>query len=221
MNPEDSLNSWRQIRASLAAYDPVALASRLREVLAPLKAGDFSKPALQPRIEEVKQLLWSELGPWYNLSGLSLGNASLGGYCWCHSFFNQAPVPTRDVDENIELMLEALERIQEYLDALDAVFEATRGELAAAAGNAKRRARALADGLVETVEVTARMTGCEDAWYRIAERALWWCVTALDLYVKPAAEKLMNTCFVFGSWVAPSEDALRSAAARVAASVAP
>ncbi|RKG99013.1 hypothetical protein D7X32_27755 [Corallococcus carmarthensis] len=208
---------WRRIRDSLDTYAPEPLASQLRDVLAPLRSGGIHQARLKQAKNAVQDLLKSELGAWYTASGLPLGNEVLGGYCWCHSFFNQNPPHrTVDVDENIQLMLESLERIRAFLYALDGVYQSARRQLEAAANDKPLRAQALAEGLVRTVDLTAETTSCEETWYQVAQDAMSWCIEAMGLPLSDATQELLDTAFVFESWVAPPPEALRDAAARVA-----
>ncbi|MBZ4372352.1 hypothetical protein [Corallococcus sp. AS-1-6] len=139
MNNNASAFTWRRIHDSLDAYSSQSLASRLREALAPLRTGSIHASRLKQAKNAVQDLLQAELGPWYLESGLPLGNEVLGGYCWCHSFFNQNPPHrTMDVDEDIQLMLAAL----------DGVYQASRRQLDAAAGD-----RALRDAAARVAEV--------------------------------------------------------------------
>ncbi|AFE06080.1 hypothetical protein COCOR_04891 [Corallococcus coralloides DSM 2259] len=217
MSSDASAFTWRRIRDSLDAYSPQSLASRLREALAPLRTGSIHTSRLKQAQNVVKDLLQAELGPWYVESGLPLGNEMLGGYCWCHSFFNQNPPHrTWDVDENIQLMLDALERIRSFLYALDGVYQASRRQLEAAADDKALRAKALAEGLVRTVDLTAETTSCEETWYQIAQDAMTWCIEAMGLPLSEATLEQLDTAFVFTSWIAPPPEALREAAARVA-----
>ncbi|RKG58489.1 hypothetical protein D7V80_38145 [Corallococcus sp. CA054B] len=217
MSSDASAFTWRRIRDSLDAYSPQSLASRLREALAPLRTGSIHASRLKQAQNVVKDLLQAELGPWYVESGLPLGNEVLGGYCWCHSFFNQNPPHrTWDVDENIQLMLEALERIRSFLYALDGVYQASRRQLEAAADDKALRAKALAEGLVRTVDLTAETTSCEETWYQVAQDAMTWCIEAMGLPLSEATLEQLDSAFVFTSWIAPPPEALREAAARVA-----
>ncbi|MHA7631919.1 hypothetical protein [Corallococcus sp. M7] len=210
--------TWRRIRDSLDVYSAQSLASRLREALAPLRTGSIHTSRLKQAKNAVQDLLQAELGPWYVESGLPLGNEVLGGYCWCHSFFNQNPPHrTMDVDENIQFMLDALERIRSFLYALDGVFQASRRQLELAADDKALRAKALAEGLVRTVDLTAETTSCEETWYQVAQDAMTWCIEAMGLPLSDATQEQLDTAFVFTSWIAPPPDALRDAAARVAA----
>ncbi|RYZ17873.1 MAG: hypothetical protein EOO70_00655 [Myxococcaceae bacterium] len=221
MSSDPSKRPWRRIRESLDTHEPEALATRLRDLLAPLQpmrsGGDaFRRGMLKLLKNQVQDLLSATLGPWYTESGLPLGNENLGGYCWCHSFFNQNPTPNLDVDANIRLMLEALERIRKYLYALDALFEAARERFLAARGDKGLQATVLAEALVQTVDLTAAETYCEEAWYQVAESAMDWCLDALDVRLGESTQELMGTLFVFESWVTPPPEALRASAQRVA-----
>ncbi|RKH19043.1 hypothetical protein D7V77_33130 [Corallococcus sp. CA041A] len=217
MSSDASAFTWRRIRDSLDDYAPQSLASRLREALAPLRSGSIHASRLKQAQNAVKDLLQAELGPWYIESGLPLGNEVLGGYCWCHSFFNQNPPHrTMDVDANIQLMLEALERIRSFLYALDGVYQAARRQLELAADDKALRAKALAEGLVRTVDLTAETTSCEETWYQVAQDAMSWCIEAMGLPLSDATQEQLDTAFVFTSWIAPPPEVLRDAAARVA-----
>ncbi|WP_375760063.1 hypothetical protein [Corallococcus exercitus] len=217
MNGDASAFTWRRIRDSLDVYSPEQLASRLRDVLAPLRSGGIHVARLKQAQNAVQDLLKSELGAWYTMSGLPLGNEVLGGYCWCHSFFRQNPPHyTADVDENIQLMLASLERIRAFLYALDGVYQTARRQLEAAADDKALRAKALAEGLVRTVDLTAETTSCEETWYSVAQDAMSWCIEAMGLPLSDATEELLDAAFVFESWVAPPPEVLRAAAARVA-----
>ncbi|RKG87772.1 hypothetical protein D7W82_12500 [Corallococcus sp. CA049B] len=217
MSSNASAFTWRRIRDSLDAYSPQSLASRLREALAPLRTGSIHTSRLKQAKNAVQDLLQAELGPWYIESGLPLGNEVLGGYCWCHSFFNQNPPHrTLDVDENIQLMLDALERIRSFLYALDGVYQASRRQLELAADDKALRAQALAEGLVRTVDLTAETTSCEETWYQVAQDAMTWCIEAMGLPLSEATLEQLDTAFVFTSWISPPPEVLREAAARVA-----
>ncbi|RYZ43276.1 MAG: hypothetical protein EOO71_04340 [Myxococcaceae bacterium] len=221
MSRELSKRPWKRIRESLDTYAPEPLAARLRDILAPLRptaAGRhaFRRGTLTPLKHQVQDLLSATLGPWYTESGLPLGNENLGGYCWCHSFFNSVPTPNRDVDDNIRSMLEALERIRKYLYALDALFEAARARFLAAREDKAHQATVLAEALVQTVDFTAAETFCEEAWYQVAESAMDWCFDALDVPVGEATLALMGTLFVFESWSPPPPEEFRASAQRVA-----
>jgi hypothetical protein len=217
----NTTSSWKRIRTSLDEYAPEPLEARLREVLSPMRdlrplGGKFPKGELTPWRYIAEEALQKSLGPWYTESGLPLGNESIGGYCWCHSFFNQAPETQLDLDDNIRFMLVALERIRSFLYALDRVFIASRREVAAAGGDEGLRRKALAEGMVRTVELTAKETVCEEAWYGVANQALEWWFDVLELPLSDAAQDRMSEGFVFESWIAPEPEALRKAAARVA-----
>ncbi|RKI54962.1 hypothetical protein D7X55_29760 [Corallococcus sp. AB049A] len=218
MSDNASAFTWRRIRDSLDAYAPQSLAASLREALAPLRSGHIHPARLKQAQNVVVDLLKAELGPWYLESGLPLGNEVLGGYCWCHSFFNQNPPHrTHDVDENIQFMLDALERIRSFLYALDGVFQAARRQLELAGDDKALRAEALAEGLVRTVDLTAETTSCEETWYQVAQDAMTWCIEAMGLPLSEATLEQLETAFVFESWIAPPPEVLRDAAARVAA----
>lgn len=218
MSIDPSAFTWRRIRDSLDGYAPQSLAARLREALAPLRVRPPSPGMLKHSKNVVQDLLKAELGPWYLESGLPLGNEVLGGYCWCHSFFNQNPPHrTMDVDENIQLMLDALERIRSFLYALDGVFQAARRQFEAAGDDRALRAKALAEGLVRTVDLTAETTSCEEAWYQVAQDAMTWCIEVMGLPLSEATQEQLDTAFSFTSWISPPPDVLRDAAARVAA----
>ncbi|RKH62674.1 hypothetical protein [Corallococcus aberystwythensis] len=217
MSNDAAAFTWQRIRGSLDAYSPEALASRLREALAPLRTGTIHLGRINQAQNVVMDLLKNELGAWYTMSGLPLGNEVLGGYCWCHSFFKQNPPHrTMDVDENIQIMLQSLERIRSFLYALDGVYQTARSQLEAAADDKALRAKALAEGLVRTVDLTAETTSCEETWYQVAQDAMSWCIEAMGLPLSDATLEQLETAFVFTSWIAPPPDALRDAAARVA-----
>lgn len=217
MSSNASAFTWRRIRDSLDGYAPQSLASRLREALPPLRFGTIHQGRLKQAKNVVMDLLTAELGAWYLESGLPLGNEVLGGYCWCHSFFNQHPPHrTLDVNENIQLMLDALERIRSFLYALDGVFQAARRQLELAGDDKALRAKALAEGLVRTVDLTAETTSCEETWYQVARDAMTWCIEAMGLPLSDATQEQLDTAFVFESWIAPPPEALRDGAARVA-----
>ncbi|MBN8232335.1 hypothetical protein JYK02_32965 [Corallococcus macrosporus] len=217
MSSDTSAFTWRRIRDSLDVYSPEQLASRLREALAPLRVGSIHPSRLKQAQNAVQDLLKNELGPWYTMSGLPLGNEVLGGYCWCHSFFNQNPPHrTTDVNENIQLMLTSLERIRSFLYALDGVYQTARRQIEAAGDDKALRAKALEEGLVRSVDLTAETTSCEETWYSVAQDAMSWCIEAMGLPVSDATEELLDTAFVFESWIAPPPEVLRAAAARVA-----
>ncbi|MCY1042897.1 hypothetical protein OV208_16375 [Corallococcus sp. bb12-1] len=220
MSSDPSKRPWNRIRESLGTYAPEPLAVRLRDILAPLRSmrsggGAFSRGVLTPFKHQVQDLLGATLGPWYTESGLPLGNENLGGYCWCHAFFNSVPTPNLDVDDNVRAMLEALERTRKYLYALDALFEAARARFLAARGDKGLQATVLAEALVQTVDFTAAETYCEEAWYQVAESAMDWCFDALDVSVGESTQALMGTLFVFESWSPPPPEAFRASAQRV------
>ncbi|NOK34604.1 hypothetical protein [Corallococcus exercitus] len=185
-----------------------------------MRVGTIHPGRIKQAKNVVQDLLRDELGAWYTQSGLPLGNEVLGGFCWCHSFFNQNPPHrTMDVDENIQLMIDALERTRSFLYALDGVYQSARRQLELAADDKALRAKALAEGLVRTVDLTAETTSCEENWYTVAQDAMSWCIEAMGLPLSEATEELLDTAFVFESWLAPPPEALRDAAARVAEGV--
>jgi hypothetical protein len=211
---------WERIRASLGAYEPAALAALLREALATLRPPRhpprYSQHELKPAMNAVKEVLRTHLGTWYTGSGLQLGNESLGGYCWCHSFFNQNPTLDLDVESNLQRLLAALGRIHGYLRSLDGLFASVGGQLTAARGDPALQAEALREGLVRTVDLTAEATSCEEAWYGIALDALEWCCEAQGLRMEDALGERLTDLFQFTSWVVAPPEVLQEGARQVA-----
>ncbi|MCY1030876.1 hypothetical protein OV207_05360 [Corallococcus sp. BB11-1] len=214
--------SWQLIRDSLEGYEPEKLARLLRAYLEPRVPPGTLKLTDEQRKEmakHVQHLLDENLPPWYTDTGVYLGNESMGGYCWCHSFFNQRPTPNMRVQDNIQLMLNALEQRRAWLFKLDALYQSLRESLPSEPGDDDIRALALADGLVEVLQATMDATGCEESWYVFADRALGWMFDALDMRPGYQAGKLMKKLFAFGSWHSPPAEELRDSAEKVALAV--
>ena len=78
---------------------------------------------------------------------------------------------------------------------------------------------ALADAMVQVLDITIQHTGCNETWYTFADQALAWLFDAL--YIRPGyqAGKLMNKLFAFESWHAPPLEELRDSAEKVATAV--
>ncbi|GMU01895.1 hypothetical protein KH5H1_60150 [Corallococcus caeni] len=217
-----ALGHWLRIRDSLEGYEPEKLIRLLREYLAPRVPPGTRKLTDEQHdtmAKHIQRLLHQNLGPWYTETGLYLGNESFGGYCWCHRFFRQKPTPNMDVEYNLQLMLDALERSRQWLFKLDAHFEALKRDLPSGPGDHDIRALALSDGIVTTMNLTMEATGCEEAWSTFADQALAWMFDAIGLRPGYQAGKLMRKLFAFESWHSPSEEELRGSAEKVAAAV--
>ncbi|RKH08821.1 hypothetical protein D7V97_18315 [Corallococcus sp. CA053C] len=222
MSKVNAKTPWHRIRESLDDYAPDKLAAVLRRYLEPrVPPGTRSLPDEERKAmgKQVARLLEENLPPWYSESGVLLGNESLGAYCWCHSFFNQRPTPTMNVNDNIQLMLNALEQSRAWLFKLDAAYQTIERELPSEPGDDDIRVLALADALVQVLDITIQHTGCNETWYTFADQALAWLFDAL--YIRPGyqAGKLMNKLFAFESWHAPPLEELRDSAEKVATAV--
>ncbi|RKG74045.1 hypothetical protein [Corallococcus terminator] len=214
--------SWQLIRDSMEGYEPERLAKVLRAYLEPRVPPGTRKLTDEQRkdmAKHIQHLLNENLPAWYTETGAYLGNESMGGYCWCHSFFNQRPTPNMRVQDNIQLMLNALEQRRGWLFKLDAVYQSLREGLPSEPGDDDIRVLALADGMVEVLQITMDATGCEESWYVFADRALGWMFDALALRPGYQAGKLMNKLFAFESWHSPPEEELRESAEKVAMAV--
>ncbi len=203
---------WEVIQRSLEGYQPERIAALLREYLTPRIPKGVSKldEALRTQLREgVTAILDANLGPWYHRSGVQLGNEIVGGYCWCHSFFNQRPFPELGVEHNVQLMLKALGQGHGWLRQLDATFRSV--ELLDDPDPDLRRL-ALSVAVVRTLELTAEATATEDAWYGYAVDAVHWLFEATGIPVTSKVRSALNkTVGAFESWVGPSPDQARAA----------
>jgi hypothetical protein len=217
-----ALGQWLRIRDSLDGYDPEKLIRMLREYLTPRVPPGTSKLTDEQHdtmAKHIQRMLNQNLGPWYTETGLYLGNESFGGYCWCHRFFRQKPIPNMSVEYNIQLIIDALERSREWLFKLDAHFQALKRDLPSGPDDHDIRTLALSDGIVTTMNLTMEATGCEEAWSTFADEALAWMFDAIELRPGYQAGKLMRKLFAFESWHSPPEAELRDSAEKVAAAV--
>ncbi|MBU8896607.1 hypothetical protein KRR26_13385 [Corallococcus sp. M34] len=211
--------SWETLHASLDGYQPERIAAMLREYLTPRVPPGTRKLTDSERermARDVQALLRENLGPWYTATGVELGNESLGGYCWCHTFFNEKPVTNLGVEHNVQRMLQALGRAHAWLRQLGELFEKLSRELPSVETDADIRALAIAEALVHVVELTEKATSCEEAWYFFADEALDWLLESQGLRLDHTAKKLWRQAFRFESWCAPPPERLRSGSEEVA-----
>ena len=210
-------HGWEVIQRSLDSYHPEQLATLLREYLTPRvppRARSLPGPLREELREGVEALLDEHMGPWYHQSGVQLGNERVDGFCWCHSFFNQKPIPDVSVEHNVQLMLKAVGRGHEWLSTLDATF---RGLELLDDPDDGIRQLALSDAVVRVIELTADATGTNDNWYPYAFSAVQWLFEARGLRLTPKVRSAMNkTMGVFTSWVGPTEEEARAAGDAVA-----
>ncbi|MBJ6763982.1 hypothetical protein JGU66_24685 [Myxococcaceae bacterium JPH2] len=217
--PRTPTDSWEAVHNSLDGYQPERIAALLREYLTPRVPPGTRKLTDDVRegmARDVQALLSQNLGPWYTTTGVQLGNESLGGYCWCHTFFNEKPITNLGVEHNVQNMLQALGKAHAWLSQLGALFDKLSRELPSVETDADIRALAIAEALVRVVELTEKATFCEEAWYFFADEALDWLLESQGLRLDHTAKKLWRDAFRFESWSAPPADLLRSGAEAVA-----
>lgn len=210
-------SSWEPIQRSLDSYQPERMATLLREYLTPRvppgtrKLSDSLRKELQ---EGVEALLEANLGPWYNKSGVRLGNGVVGGFCWCHRFFNQKPLPELNVEHNVQTLMKALNDGHAWLSTLDAAFRSA--ELVDDEDPAIRQ-MALSDAVVRIIDIAVKFTGTEDAWYGYAYSAVEWLLEARDVRLTSEVRKaLRDTVGKFESWIGPTEEQSRAAGDAIA-----
>jgi hypothetical protein len=208
---------WEDIQRSLDSYQPERIAALLREYLAPripTGARRLEESLLEELREGVETLLDDNLGPWYHETGVVLGNGFIGGFCWCHRFFNDKPLPDLDVEHNVQRIVDALGQGHEWLSRLDAAY---RGAELLEDEDAGIRQLGLSDAVVRAIEITVEATATEDAWYNYAHDAVKWLLQARGVPANDEVRKAMReTLGVFESWVGPTEEQTRAAGDAVA-----
>ncbi|NMO19815.1 hypothetical protein HPC49_03550 [Pyxidicoccus fallax] len=210
-------STWEVIQQSLDGYQPERLATALREYLTPrVPSGvrTLPEPLRKQLRGGVEVILYEHLGPWYHQSGVKLGHERVDGYCWCHSFFNQNPIPDVGVEHNVQLIMKAVGRGHAWLSTLDATF---RGVELLDDEDEGIRQMALSDAVVKVIELTADATDTNDDWYPYAFDAVEWLFEARGLRLTPEVRSAMKkTMGVFTSWVGPTEEEARAAGDAVA-----
>jgi hypothetical protein len=199
---------WQLIRDSLDAFQPQRLVTQLREFLAPRiprGAKRIEENTRKALFKEVDALIAANVGPWYRVAGVHLGNESIGGYCQCHSFFNQGNPPDTDLERNLVKILQALRRSHEWLRSLDALFRSV-----VLPEDEQGRQAAISQALGKTIELTVEATGCEEAWYNFAYSAVDWLLEALGFRITDNVRRAVGKALVdFTSWSGPSAEETR------------
>ncbi|MFP2906996.1 hypothetical protein ACLESD_18515 [Pyxidicoccus sp. 3LFB2] len=210
-------SSWEVIQRSLDSYQPERIAALLREYLSPRipPGARRLEESLRKELRDgVEAILDANLGPWYHDTGVYLGNGIVAGYCWCHTFFNQKPLPEVGVEHNVQLILKALGQGHGWLSALDAAY---RGAELLDDEDADLRRMGLSDAVVRAIEITVEATATEDAWYSYAHDAVNWLLEARGVAVNPEVRQAIRESLgVFESWVGPREGEARAAGDAVA-----
>jgi hypothetical protein len=201
-------NDWPLIRDSLDAFEPQRLTEQLRRLLAPRiprGAKRIDEATRKALFKEVQTLIAANVGPWYELSGAYLGNESLGGYCSCHSFFNQGTPPDTDLERNLQKIIQALQRVQEWLRSLDAHFRSVK-----LPEDEQGRQAAISGALQKTLDLTVKATGCEEAWYVFAYASVGWLLKSMGFHQTDNLRRAVNKALAdFQSWSGPSEEDAR------------
>ncbi|QSQ25016.1 hypothetical protein JY651_08815 [Pyxidicoccus parkwayensis] len=210
-------SGWEVIQRSLDSYQPERIAALLREYLTPrIPSGvrKLDEPLREQLRDGVEAIVDANLGPWYHETGVHLGNEIIGGFCWCHRFFNQKPAPNLNVEFNVQLMVDAIGRGHAWLSALDKAY---RGAELLEDPDEGIRQLGLSDAVVRAIEITVDATATEDAWYGYAWDAVSWLLQARGVPANHEVRKAMRqTLGKFESWVGPSEDQTRAAGDAVA-----
>ncbi len=195
---------WQLIRDSLDAFQPQRLVVQLRELLAPRiprRARRIDESTRNALFKEVDALIAANVGAWYRVAGVHLGNESVGAYCKCCSFFNQGDPPDTDLERNLVKILQALRTAHEWLRSLDAHFRSV-----VLPEDEQGRQAALSEAVRKTIELTVDATGCNEAWYHYAHSAVDWLLDALGFGLTDNVRRAVGKALVnFTSWIGPSE----------------
>lgn len=201
-------HSWQLIRDSLDAFQPPRLVVQLREFLAPRiprGAKRIDESTRKALLKEVDALIAANVGPWYRVADVYLGNESVGGYCQCHSFFNQGDPPDTDLERNLVRILQALRTAHEWLRSLEAHFLSV-----VLPEDEQGRQAALSEALRKTIELTVKATDCNEAWHRYAYSAVDWLLESLGFRLTANVRRAVGKALVnFTSWSFPPEEETR------------
>jgi hypothetical protein len=207
-------DSWAPIRESLDDFRPAHLAARLRQYLVPHMSPEtrhLDERTRRALFEGVDALLAEHAGAWYTKADARLGNESLGSYGFHHFFPSQGEPSYLSVESNIERILSALGVAHEWLCTLDTYFRSV-----ALPPDEEDRAAVLSDAVRRVIELTAEVTGGEEAWHHYAHLALGWLLESQGLRRTGRVEKALREALADFTSAAPSTEEARQAADTIA-----
>ncbi|MCB9673830.1 MAG: hypothetical protein H6737_01860 [Alphaproteobacteria bacterium] len=190
---------WSQVETSLDQYDREAVRSAVLDVLRheqPVERARTPSPG-----RAVHEALNRALGAWYQ-AGPTVGDETVVGWCWCHSFW----APAKELADT-----EA-----RYRALADGVVEQVEVCRDWRLGLARWIWDHAGDGSDETLEGTVLELvsvlvglGLHDSWYAHVPTAVAWTLESRGRPVPPdlddQLEALASTSFT--SWVEPTADA--------------
>ncbi len=164
---------WETVQVSLDAYDPDRVRAAVAQSLRALPVAGPAAPqeARSEVYSRVQQALEAELGSWYVLGGPRVGDETVDGWCWCHSFWGawreEGDASSRSA-RTLEGVLLEVERARQWrLSVAKWVW----------ARATKLTADTLQHDLADLVEHLTEL-GLHDAWYVHVHIAAVWFLEA-------------------------------------------
>lgn len=192
-----------RVQVSLDTYDPDSVRARvlamLREQIPDGRSARRAPHELGPRLHAL-------LGDWYT-AGPTVGDETVSGWCWCHSFWK--PIQSAGVPDDMNARIEVLaDGLMEQVE----VCRRWRLELARWIWD-RDPSRFDAHLEHELVELVGHLVdlGVHECWYQHFDTAVVWM---LQGHGRPVTPKLAEQVGLaaemhFSSWVEPSDAARR------------
>lgn len=189
---------WVEVDPALHPFDPTGLAELVRPLVPPGPRVAGEHPP-DDWMDVVSRALCARLGDWATAWRWGVGEGGGGGpvTAWCCASHSLGTP-----DETAARIAAAVADWRAWLEELDATFRRLApppgADHAATLAAFERAAASL-------VDLVARRTGCEDAWYTHCAQVLGWSLERLGV-AEPAPLVEAAIGGRFRSWLGPNDD---------------